>query len=330
MTASNTRVATTKRGFTLVELLVVIGIIAILVGILLPALSRARKQARATVCLSNLRQLGNGWVMYLNDSKGHLPHWRWNSTPTPLTGAARDEFVWRGFIFGVMMEYKLNSSQVHCPEAIDPVPYDAASGSGIRGGGTAFNSWSGRWQTTSPVGIMVGTNTRINNTNDASKGGYRTGSYGFNANCYFSAGPDRKYWGTAPGGPEELDNGKPTKLDPGTTGSSAAWFGGNIAQVKPSTRVPIFYDAAWIENQNMMNGQEYPISAEPPPPTTLFGGDIPTNSEFHRRILLDRHSRAINVCFADGHAERVLLEDTYQLKWSPFWRPYPLHNLPKK
>jgi prepilin-type processing-associated H-X9-DG protein/prepilin-type N-terminal cleavage/methylation domain-containing protein len=318
-------------GFTLVELLVVIGIIAVLIGILLPTLSRARKAGRATVCLSNLRQMGIGWQMYISDSKGHLPHWMWYQTPTPFTGARRDDQIWRGFIFGVLMDYKINSTQLYCPEAVDPVAFNA-NPPGISGGGTAYNSWSGRWQGTSPVGIMVGTNTRINNTNDATKGGYRNGSYGFNANCYFSAGPDKKYWGTVPGGPEEVDNGKPTTTDPGTTGSSEAWFGGNISDIRPASNVPLFYDAVWIENQKMVNGSEYPISSEPSPPTNLGGGadNVPTNSDFHRRILLDRHNRAINVCFADGHASRVILEDTYQLKWTPFWRPYPLHNLPKK
>src|SRR5881227_3848604 len=63
---------TTKRAFTLVELLVVIGIIAVLIGILLPALNKARKAARTTTCLANLRTLTQAEIQYWNDNKGHF------------------------------------------------------------------------------------------------------------------------------------------------------------------------------------------------------------------------------------------------------------------
>ncbi len=64
-----------KRGFTLIELLVVISIIALLVSILMPALGRAREQARSTVCKSNLKQWGLIFRYYTDDNNGRFMQW---------------------------------------------------------------------------------------------------------------------------------------------------------------------------------------------------------------------------------------------------------------
>jgi len=73
MTSPGRPGAVGKRAFTLVELLVVIGIIALLISILLPSLNRARETANRVKCASNLRQIGEAILLYTNDSKGPYP-----------------------------------------------------------------------------------------------------------------------------------------------------------------------------------------------------------------------------------------------------------------
>jgi prepilin-type N-terminal cleavage/methylation domain-containing protein/prepilin-type processing-associated H-X9-DG protein len=76
-----------QKGFTLVELLVVISIIALLMGVLLPALSRAREQGKRAVCLHNLSQLMVAWSMYADDNSEKPPwsdvYYSWVSDPAP-------------------------------------------------------------------------------------------------------------------------------------------------------------------------------------------------------------------------------------------------------
>jgi prepilin-type N-terminal cleavage/methylation domain-containing protein/prepilin-type processing-associated H-X9-DG protein len=81
-------VVRSRRGFTLVELLVVIGIIAVLVSILLPSLGRARESANQAKCLSNLRQLGVAFQMYANEANGKFPLAARYDAPRP------EDWIW--------------------------------------------------------------------------------------------------------------------------------------------------------------------------------------------------------------------------------------------
>src|SRR5438132_10932901 len=67
-----------RRGFTLIELLVVIAIIAILAAILFPVFAQARDRARMTTCISNMRQLGNAFMMYTQDYDETFPYIRFH------------------------------------------------------------------------------------------------------------------------------------------------------------------------------------------------------------------------------------------------------------
>jgi prepilin-type N-terminal cleavage/methylation domain-containing protein len=74
-----------RAAFTLVELLVVIGIIAVLISILLPALNRARAAGQSSVCLSNLRQVGVAFRMYANDHNDWFPAYMGRTLEEPFT-----------------------------------------------------------------------------------------------------------------------------------------------------------------------------------------------------------------------------------------------------
>jgi len=101
-----------RRGFTLIELLVVIAIIAILAAILFPVFARAREKARQASCLSNLKQLGLGLMMYAQDYDERLPathQWVTQGNPWPL-------FSWRA----AMLPYVKNSQIHQCPSDSSP------------------------------------------------------------------------------------------------------------------------------------------------------------------------------------------------------------------
>lgn len=82
-----------KKAFTLIELLVVIAVIAVLMGILMPALQRAREQGKATVCLSNMKQIGLAARLYAEDYNGKV--WLAEDYPPGETGNFERMLVWQ-------------------------------------------------------------------------------------------------------------------------------------------------------------------------------------------------------------------------------------------
>ena len=105
-----------KHGFTLVELLVVIGIIALLIAILMPALQRAREEARRVRCLSQQRQLTMAWIMYADNHKGHIV----SGWTRPITDPNFNDWVSQGdsptcLSDGLLWPYLRNAEVYKCP-----------------------------------------------------------------------------------------------------------------------------------------------------------------------------------------------------------------------
>ena len=112
-----------RKGFTLIELLVVIAIIAILAAILFPVFAQAKAKAKQAACMSNMRQVGIGFGLYLSDNDDRLPDRR--DLKSSLPGGYRPWTTWppsdprAGWAAVVLEPYLKNKQMLECPATVN-------------------------------------------------------------------------------------------------------------------------------------------------------------------------------------------------------------------
>lgn len=295
-----------RSAFTLVELLLVVSVIAILAGLLLPALSSARAKAHSIRCVSNLRQINLGFKIAVDEDGGRLyPNYplgvQFDGVDAPDSAKSRWWFSeWgvavRGSICPAAPESSVQTNQSR-PSQIPMVP------------GTVNSAWHGNPGVTASFDALPGI-MKISTSGGYSVG-RQAGSYGTNpwAACVAWIIPDRKgvNFFTVEG---DLD-------DPGNT----PIFGDSVTQAEvdmPGGGGPRATDSP---ASNLVTG-----SANPSLRNQMAVFTIPRHGSRPSRVPVnfspaEKLPGAVNFSFYDGHVSQVPLEKLWKLNWHKNYLP---------
>jgi prepilin-type N-terminal cleavage/methylation domain-containing protein/prepilin-type processing-associated H-X9-DG protein len=299
-----------RPGFTLVELLVVIGIIALLIALLLPSLAKARKQANTTKCLANLHQLCLAYQMYVTNNGNKSICY----TDQVSSGSLDPDYVMWQEQLRPYYGRRLNPGQIEdtrnvriCPEAQD-LMYPIGSSQYVAGNGWWANS-THSYDFAQPDAVdSLGYNRPI------------FSSYGINGWCYQPAtdDPTSKLWPSVPEMITGWCEGPSYSGDPNVL---FQWF--NQYELKSTfgyaSQAPFIGDAVrvdgWPHNSDFgpgVNPVVYSLN-------TGYQSDLTLNQI--SRWTINRHGQTTNIAFLDGHAASVRLRDLWNLKWTACWTP---------